>query len=89
MAEDGVLGKKPVSYTHLDVYKRQELSWAYSEYNLKVYREAGVQMVQWLVTDDLRCCDACRVMNGQVFPINQCPALPKHPRCRCCYLPVI
>ena len=72
-----------------EMIARTELSWAYSEYNLKVYREAGVQMVQWLVTDDLRCCDACRVMNGQVFPINQCPALPKHPRCRCCYLPVI
>lgn len=66
-----------------------ELSWAYSEYNLKIYRKAGVQMVQWLVTNDFRCCDVCRAMNGQVFPINQCPALPKHPRCRCCYLPVI
>lgn len=72
-----------------ELIARTELSWAYVEQSIRIYQDAGVQRVQWIATDDFRCCDFCRSMNGMIFPINQRPDMPAHPRCRCCYVPVI
>ena len=72
-----------------ELIARTELSWAYVEQSIRIYRDAGVQRAQWVATDDFRCCDFCRSMNGMIFPINQRPDMPAHPRCRCCYVPVI
>ncbi len=78
-----------ISPVRAEMIARTELSWAYVEQSIRVYQSAGIQRVQWIATDDIRCCDFCRKMNGQVFPINQRPDMPAHPRCRCCYVPVI
>lgn len=49
--------------------------------------------VQYLATLDSRTCPLCGPYHNRVFPINAtgpvgAPYLPRHPRCRCFYVPV-
>ena len=37
---------------------------------------------------DIKTCDTCRTLHGQVFDIDNAPDNPAHPRCRCTWLPV-
>lgn len=42
----------------------------------------------WHASLDLKTCDICRSLHGQVFTIDDAPDNPAHPRCRCTWLPV-
>ena len=70
-----------------EMIARTELSWAYTQGALHMYRSGGVAKVQWRANNDQRCCERCRAMHGKVYPIDDCPSLPMHPRCRCTYMP--
>lgn len=70
-----------------EMIARTELSWAYTQGALHTYRSGGVAKVQWRANNDQRCCERCRAMHGKVYPIDDCPSLPMHPRCRCTYMP--
>lgn len=71
-----------------------ELTRAQAEAAAEVYRQAGVQLVQWQ-TEPPDPCTTCLANEasgphfyGQVFPSGAI-APPQHPRCRCALLPVM
>jgi hypothetical protein len=71
-----------------------ELTRAMAEAAAEIYRQAGVQLVQW-VTEPPDPCPLCIANEesgphflGQVFPSGAI-APPQHPRCRCALLPVL
>lgn len=38
---------------------------------------------------DSRTCDLCREDHGKVYKLGEEPSLPRHPNCRCWYIPVV
>ena len=59
--------------------------------SIERYKEAGLQKMEWAVSDP---CDICAKNDGQVIVIGQTFASgdaqpPAHPHCRCVLLPVI
>ena len=65
-----------------------ELGHAYNTSTKNTYKGAGANKVAWHASLDLKTCDICRTLHGQVFDINDAPDNPAHPRCRCTWLPV-
>ena len=65
-----------------------ELGHAYNESTKNTYKGAGASKVVWHASLDLKTCEVCRSLHGQVFTINEAPDNPLHPRCRCTWLPV-
>ncbi|WP_027725436.1 minor capsid protein [Tuberibacillus calidus] len=58
----------------------------------KLYRDSGVtEKVKWLATLDAKTDSECRELDGKIFDIDDPykPKIPKHPNCRCCYVPVL
>lgn len=45
--------------------------------------------VEYLATLDSRTCLLCAPSHGKIYPLDQAPALPQHPRCRCFLAPVV
>ena len=62
---------------------RTETLRAHNEGRMAFYRDVGVTKVQWLTADDERTCPECAPLNGKVFAIDEAPAVPQHPGCRC------
>lgn len=56
-----------------------------------VYRDTGVEELRYRCANggDSRTCQYCRVDNGKVFKRGEEPTLPRHPNCRCVYIPVV
>lgn len=51
------------------------------------YKAAGVKKVKWVTERDEKVCDACDVLDGAIFDIDNVP--PKqHYNCRCTVVPV-
>ena len=65
-----------------------ELGFAYNTSTKNTYRGAGANKVMWHASLDIKTCDSCRALHGQVFDIDNAPDNPAHPRCRCTWLPV-
>ena len=99
-----VLGKSPneikeaimydfnVAYDVADRLIRTEVSYAYNQANMTAYKQAGLTYVKYLPERDDKLCSRCSELanaNGGIYPINEAPQLPIHPRCRCCYSPVV
>ena len=78
-----------VSYNNARRLARTEMAHVYNQSTLDKYRQAGVDRVQILETDDAHTCEECRKLNKKIFPINEVPLLPIHPQCRGVYLAVI
>lgn len=53
---------------------------------LKAFRDAGVQRVKWVATEDERTCRECMELDGKVYQIDNIPPKP-HPNCRCWLIP--
>jgi len=54
------------------------------------YKVRGVKDVEWVtVSDDPWPCKTCAPLDGQIFPIDDAPNCPIHPRCRCTIVPAI
>jgi SPP1 gp7 family putative phage head morphogenesis protein len=68
---------------------RTETLRAHNEGRKAFYREAGVEKVQWLTADDERTCPECAPLDGKVFKIDEAPAMPAHPGCRCAWTSVV
>ena len=99
-----VMGKNPeqikaalmadfnVSYDVADRLIRTEASHMYNEAAMKTYKAAGIQQVEFLPERDEKICDVCAEkanVNNGIYYIGVEPKLPQHPRCRCCYAPVV
>ena len=56
-----------------------------------VYRDTGVEELRYRCANggDSRTCQYCRADNGKVFKRGEEPTLPRHPNCRCVYIPVV
>lgn len=69
---------------------RTELANMMAQSTLDRYRSEGVKEVRWLCNpDEAKVCTACWVNDKKVFPIDDCPLIPKHPSCACVYLSVV
>lgn len=56
----------------------------------EAYRNSGVvSMVMWSATLEDNTCDVCAGYDGQYFALDNHPALPAHPGCRCAIVPVV
>ena len=54
------------------------------------YEDMGVEELEYRCANggDHRVCDVCRGDNGKIFKRGKEPTLPRHPNCRCVYIPV-
>lgn len=74
---------------------RTEMAFADVEGNVAAYKEAGVELKQWITANDELVSDDCRV-NAAAGPIPINSAFPsgavnppEHPNCRCDVIPVL
>lgn len=56
-----------------------------------VYKDTGVEELKYRCANggDSRTCQYCKADNGKVFKRGEEPTLPRHPNCRCVYIPVV
>lgn len=56
-----------------------------------VYQDTGVEELEYRCANggDSRTCALCRVDNGKHYKRGEEPTLPRHPNCRCIYIPVV
>lgn len=56
-----------------------------------VYKDTRVEELKYRCANggDSRTCQYCRADNGKVFKRGEEPTLPRHPNCRCVYIPVV
>lgn len=56
-----------------------------------VYKDTGVEELKYRCANggDSRTCQYCRADNGKTFKRGEEPTLPRHPNCRCVYIPVV
>ena len=52
-----------------------------------VYKDVGVEKVQWVAEHDHRTCGVCSELDGEVFDLKDAPD-KQHPNCRCYLIPV-
>lgn len=56
----------------------------------EAYKNSGVvSIVLWSATLEDNTCDVCAGYDGQYFALDNHPALPTHPGCRCAIIPVV
>ncbi len=66
-----------------------ELARVVNDAQMEVYKNsAAVERLMWCATLDKNSCEDCAEMDGQYYDKDKAPKLPKHPNCRCCFLPV-
>lgn len=55
------------------------------------YADMGVEELEYRVANggDHRVCSTCRADNGKKYKRGEEPTLPRHPNCRCVYIPVV
>ena len=56
-----------------------------------VYTDTGVEELEYRCANggDSRTCDLCFADNGKHYQRGKEPTLPRHPNCRCVYIPVV
>jgi len=56
-----------------------------------VYEDTGVGELEYRCANggDARTCQYCRADNGKHYKRGEEPTLPRHPNCRCVYIPVV
>lgn len=52
-----------------------------------VYKDLGVEKVEWCAEIDHKTCDVCSELDGQIFELNNAP-YKQHYNCRCYLIPV-
>ena len=67
----------------VEVITRTETLRAYGQGRNKFYNQVGVRKVVWVTAGDERTCPECGPLDGQEFPIDKTPPLPRHAQCRC------
>lgn len=57
---------------------------------MDIYKNSGVvKKVMWTATLEGNTCSDCADLDGKKFDIDSAPSLPRHPSCRCCYVPIV
>lgn len=55
------------------------------------FKEMGVKQVKYMAANnggDSRTCNLCKNDHGKTYTLGEEPTLPRHPNCRCWYIPV-
>jgi SPP1 gp7 family putative phage head morphogenesis protein len=83
-----------LSRSRAETIARTEVIRAHAEGQLDSMQQLGVDavgvQVEWLATEDGNQCDECSDLEGTVLPIDEARGmLPRHPNCRCCWLPAL
>lgn len=55
------------------------------------WKEQGIKQVKYMAANnggDSRTCDLCKANSGKKYTLGEEPTLPRHPNCRCWYVPV-
>lgn len=74
------------SFAHAEMVTHSEIARVQTDATLETYREFGVTLWSWLVTDGA--CPRClSKAAGGPYPLTA-ESPPGHPRCRCCASPV-
>ncbi|WP_158735144.1 minor capsid protein [Alteribacillus sp. YIM 98480] len=70
---------------------RTETAYIITEARENVYKQNGIEQVQWLATLEGNTCSDCAELDRQVWNIDDSarPIVPFHPNCRCDIIPVI
>lgn len=67
-----------------------ELARVTSAAQLDIYHNSGVvSKVRFLATLEKNTCDICAAYDGKEYDLDKAPAIPVHPCCRCCHVPII
>lgn len=92
----GLMEDFNVSYNNADRLVRTESAYVFSEASKAAYVEAGVQLMEFIIAEDERTCETCQEKGNAdqgygkgIYPINTCPIVPHHPKCRCVYAPIV
>jgi SPP1 gp7 family putative phage head morphogenesis protein len=79
-----------MSYNNADRLVRTEASYFYNTAAHNSYKAAGLDKVEYLPEEDDAQCDECGDNAADpIYDIDNAPAIPVHPNCRCCYAPVV
>ena len=71
----------------MEVIARTEVLRAHNLGKLKFHQAVGIQRLEWFTMGDERMCPTCGSLDGKQFPIDEFPAQPAHPQCRCGHNP--
>lgn len=71
---------------------RTEIIRCHAEGQLVALEKTGVEevgvAVEWLTAEDEKVCPQCESLEGVVLKIDEAHGLlPRHPNCRCCFIP--
>ena len=78
-----------VSYSQADSLARTEIAHIQTQAAKQRYEDYGIKEVQiWADADERRCPECCKIHQKR-YPIGAEVPIPRHPRCRCCIVPVI
>lgn len=91
LLRDGMIGDRG------DLVAVTEVSAAFNESLMTLYRDAGIETKQWLTQDDEKACPICEPLDGvdkdidDLFVSKGIEVMnpPGHPRCRCLVVPVL
>lgn len=78
-----------VSYSQADTLARTEIAHIQTQAAKQRYEDYGVREVEIWADEDERRCPECGRLHKKRYPIGAEVPIPRHPRCRCCIVPVI
>lgn len=86
-------------FKRAEMIARTETMYALNQSTLQEYKDDDIEYVEWLTAFDDRTCDeksgpeielpdgsvvyGCEAMDGKIFKVDEVPAIPVHPNCRC------
>lgn len=78
-------------YNAMRVARTETKRVAYSS-QAAAFEDQNVGEVRYMAANnggDSRTCNLCREDHGKVYKLGEEPSLPRHPNCRCWYIPVV
>lgn len=78
-----------VSYSQADSLARTEIAHIQTQAAKQRYEDYGIREVQIWADEDERRCPECGKLHQKKYPVGAAVPIPRHPRCRCCIVPVI
>ncbi len=94
IAADLVKNVQDIGKRRAELIARTEIVRAHAEGQLNTFEALGVEdlgvSAEWDITGDKKVCKQCKPLDGVTFSVNQARGmLPRHPRCRCAWLPAV
>lgn len=78
-----------VSYSRADSLARTEIAHIQTQAAKQRYEDYGIREVQIWADKDERRCPECGKLHKKIYPVGASIPIPRHPRCRCCIIPVV